>query len=302
MIFSRKLLFLLILILIHSSCTMKLTEKTSYLAQKKPTTTPQIFAKDLISKTTQSEFGSIFSKDGKEFFYGIDIDGRAEIHYVQFKKGKWTAPITILCHEKYGYNDPFLSSDEKELYYISNQPMDGKGEPKDIDIWYSKRTKNGWSAPINAGPNINSSKNEYYISFTNKGKMYFASNVNAKEDRQHNFDIYTSERINQQYQPKEKLGTAINSLAYEADVFIAPDESYIIFCAARRSVGLGRGDLYISFKDADGNWTPSKNMGEPINSKNHELCPFVTADGKYLFYTSNQDIYWVSTAIFQTMK
>lgn len=299
---SKKITFLLFLIIGFSSCTVKLTEQFSYLAQEKPTTTPQIFAKDLISKPNQSEFGSIFSKDGKEFFYAIDIDGRAEILYVQFKKGKWTAPITILSHEKYGYNDPFLSPDEKELYYISNQPMEGKGEPKDIDIWYSKRTKNGWSAPINAGPNINSSKNEYYISFTNKGKMYFASNVNAKEDRQHNFDIYTSERINQQYQPKQKLNEAINSRAYEADVFIAPDESYIIFCAARRSVGFGIGDLYISFKDETGNWTPSKNMGEEINSEKHELCPFVTADGKYLFYTSNQDIYWVSTAIFQTMK
>lgn len=301
MSFVKKLLFL-ILIIGFSSCTIKLTEKTSYLAQEKPTTIPQLFAKDFISKSNESEFGSIFSKDGKEFYYAVDTDGRAEIKYVQFKKGEWTQPITILSHEKYGYNDPFLSPDEQELYYISNQPMDAKGEPKDIDIWYSKRTKNGWSEPINAGPNINSSKNEYYISFTNKGKMYFASNIKAKEARQHNFDIYTSERINGEYQPKQKLGDAINSKAYEADVFIAPDESYMIFCAARRSVGLGRGDLYISFKDADGNWTPSKNMGAPINSENHELCPFVTADGKYLFYTSNQDIYWVSTEILETYK
>ena len=132
--------------------------------------------------------------------------------------------------------------------------------------------------------------------------MYFASNIHAAEKQQRNFDIYTSERINGQYQPKQRLGAAINSDAYEADVFISPDESYMIFCATRQSDGLGRGDLYISFKDEAGNWTPSKNMGEPINSKNHELCPFVTVDGKYLFYTSNQDIYWVSTDIFQTIK
>jgi len=244
----------------------------------------------------------IFSKDGKEFFYGVDINGRTEIRFVQSEKGEWTESRTILSHEKYGYNDPFLSPDENELYYISNQPMNGKGEPKDIDIWYSKRTKQGWSEPINAGPNINSDKEEYYISFTNKGTMYFSTNVNAEEKRQGDFDIYTSERINGQYQLKQKLGPAINTNAYEADVFIAPDESYMIFCANRQNVGLGRGDLYISFKDANGDWTPSKNMGAPINSKNHELCPFVTADGKYLFYTSNQDIYWVSTEIFQSIK
>ena len=298
----KKITFLLCLIICFSACTVKLTDKLSYLAQEKPTTTPKIFAKDLISKSDQSEFGSIFSKDGKEFFYGVDIDGRTEIRYVQFKKEQWTQPVTILSHEKYGYNDPFLSPDEQELYYISNQPMNGKGESKDIDIWYSKRTNNGWSEPINAGPNINSAKEEYYISFTDEGKMYFSTNINAEENRQGNFDIYTSERINGQYQPKQKLGPAINTNAYEADVFVAPDESYMIFCATRRDVGLGRGDLYISFKDEKGNWTPSKNMGAPINSKNHELCPFVTADGQYLFYTSNQDIYWVSTEVLNAFR
>jgi len=298
----RKFICLLSLIISFSACTVKLTDKFTYLAQDQPTTTPKIFAKDLISKSDQSEFGSVFSKDGKEFFYGVDINGRTEIRFVQSEKGEWTESRTILSHEKYGYNDPFLSPDENELYYISNQPMNGKGEPKDIDIWYSKRTKQGWSEPINAGPNINSDKEEYYISFTNKGTMYFSTNVNAEEKRQGDFDIYTSERINGQYQLKQKLGPAINTNAYEADVFIAPDESYMIFCANRQNVGLGRGDLYISFKDANGDWTPSKNMGAPINSKNHELCPFVTADGKYLFYTSNQDIYWVSTEIFQSIK
>lgn len=288
-----------ILSLFIIACTPKLKPQLTYLAQEKPDLVPQVFAKGLISKPNQSEFGSIFSKDGTEFYFGVDISGRTEIRFSEFKRGKWSIPTTILSHEVYGYNDPFLSPDEQELYYISNQPLNGEGATKDIDIWYSKRTKEGWSAPINAGANINSAKEEYYISFTKEGKMYFASNVNANEDRTHNFDIYTSERINGIYQPKEKLDEMINSEAYEADVFVAPDESYVIFCANRRSVGLGRGDLYISFKQADGSWTKSKNMGKPINSDKHELCPFVTADGKYLFYTSNQDIYWVSTAIFK---
>jgi len=296
---NRIIKIFLVSILISSclGCSQKLHESFTYIAQEKPNNTPQIFAKDLISKSDEYEYGSIFSKDGTEFYYAVALDGRAEIRYAQVEKGKWTKPITILSHEKYSYNDPFLSPDEQELYYISDQPMSGEGESKDIDIWYSRRTKKGWSTPINAGSNINSPKNEYYISFSNEGKMYFASNVGTNEEDEHNFDIYTSERINRQYQSKQKLGAAINSDAYEADVFIAPDESYIIFCANRREVGLGRGDLYISFRDKNGNWTPSKNMGTPINSEKHELCPFVTADGKYLFYTSNQDIYWVSTEI-----
>ena len=103
------------------------------------------------------------------------------------------------------------------------------------------------------------------------------------------------------FQKSIRLGDQINSADYEADVFIAPDETYIIFCSTRAD-GYGRGDLYISFKQDNGEWTKAVNLKAPINSKNHELCPWVTQDGKYFLYTSNQDIYWVSTEIFERSK
>ena len=160
-------------------------------------------------------------------------------------------------------------------------------EEFDHDIWYVEKTENGWSDPINAGPNINSNGSEYYISFTNDGTMYFSSNREALS----NFDIYSSKILDEEFQKAIPLDDSINTAHYEADVFVDPDESYIIFCA-NRPKGLGMGDLYISFKNADGTWSQSKNMGEPINSGYHELCPFVSKDGKYLFYTSNEDIYF----------
>ncbi|WP_299214165.1 hypothetical protein [uncultured Aquimarina sp.] len=268
-------------------------ESILYLNQKPPGLQPEIFAPNIISKPSESEFGSIFSKDGKEFFYGVDINGRPEIRYTKLEKDSWTVPKTIISHPVYSGNDPFLSPDETELYFISDRPLTGKGNKKDIDIWYVKKEENGWSDPINAGSNINSKGEEYYISFTDSGTMYFSSNGISENS---NFDIYASKKVNGEFQKPEKLSDAINTKNYEADVFVAPDESYVIFCA-RRKEGLGRGDLYISFKNEDGSWTTSKNMGASINTKGHELCPFVTKDEKYFFYTSNQDIYWVDASI-----
>lgn len=278
----------------------KVDEKLKYLNQETPSNIPVVFAPGIISKNNRLEFGSVFSKSGAEFFYAINKNGKSEIKYSKLENNIWSTPKTIISHEIYGYNDPFLSINEDKLYYISNMPLDHNGTKKDHDIWYSMKEKNGWSKPINAGKNINTKKNEYYISFTNDGTMYFSSNINEQEN-EGNFDIYYSQNINGEFKEKVKLSDSINSRAYEADVFIAPDESYIIFCATRRN-GLGRGDLYISFKNKNGTWSQSKNMGPIINSKNHELCPFVTKDGKYLFYTSNEDIYWVSTNIINQYK
>lgn len=268
-------------------------ESLLYLKQKPPGLQPEIFAPNIISKPSEYEFGSVFSKDGKEFFFGVDINGKSEIRYTRLEKGSWTTPETIISDSKFGFNDPFLSPDEYRLYYISDKALKEKGNGKDYDIWYSEKRPYGWSKPKNAGSAINSDANEYYISFTDSGTMYFSSNHNSEND---NFDIYASKKINGEFQEPKKLSDAVNTKSYEADVFVAPDESYIIFCATRKE-GLGRGDLYISFKNEDGSWATSKNMGASINTKGHELCPFVTKDGKYFFYTSNQDIYWVDASI-----
>ncbi|MBX2871443.1 MAG: hypothetical protein KTR30_05070 [Saprospiraceae bacterium] len=293
---KRSLICSLWLIVSLSSCENQVDENLKYLGLKPPTTTPEVFAPGLISTTNEYEFGSVFNKDGTEFYYGVNVGGREEIRYCKQNEDGWSKPITLLSHERYGYNDPFLSPDEKRLYFISKRAMDGQGELKDYDIWYAERKGDGWSDPINAGPNINTEGEEYYISFNKEGTMYFSSN---KIDS--NFDIYSSAFVDGEFQPTVPLGDAINTSNYEADVFIDPDESYIIFCA-RRPDGLGQGDLYISFKQEDGTWTPSKNMGEPINTQGHELCPFVTMDGKYFLYTSNKDIYWVDAKIIEEMR
>jgi len=296
----KKLINVLLLLMLMS-CQTEQPSKLLYIDENKPSVTPQLFAKGFITKDSVAEFGSVFNKKGDEFFYAIDSGGKAKINYTTIKNGKWLEPVTIIVDSVYSFNDPFLSPDENKLYYISDWPKGRLDTLSDYDIWYSERVGQKWSAPINAGPNINSDGNEFYISFTENGSMYFASNIESYTGRKHNLDIYKSPMTDKGFGKPQKLSDAINSKGYEADVFVSPDESYIIYCAARRS-GLGRGDLYISFKDENDAWTKSVNMGKPINSEGNEICPYVSSDGKYFFYTSNQDIYWVSTEIFDQIR
>jgi len=292
---------LILLILFNAGCISTTSTDGGYIDSDTPGTIPKVFAGGFISQDSISEFGSVFSKNGKEFFYGVDIDGKAEIRYTKLENDRWVAPTTIISSESYSFNDPFLSPSEDRLYYISDRPRDMTDTLKDYDIWYSLRSQDSWSSPINAGSMINSDRDEYYISFTDSGTMYFGSNKAAEPELMGDFDIYSAKRTGDEFALSTRMGASINTKRYEADVFIAPDESYIIFCANRED-GLGRGDLYISFKTRDNQWSPSVNMGSVINSEHHELCPFVTYDNKYLFYTSNQDIYWVSTDVIKSLR
>jgi hypothetical protein len=276
-----------------------------YFNELPPDTTPKVFAPGKISMESEFEFGAVFSNDRSEFYYGVEINGKAETRMMKYepgnqRNGNWSQPVKILVHDIYSFNDPFLTPDNNRLFFISNRSFTGTGPKKDYDIWYIQRQGGRWSEPINAGRNINSDRNEYYISFTTAGKMYFSSNTLDNEGA-NNFDIYSSETMNGVFQPPLKLGPGINTSHYEADVFVALDESYVVF-SANRPGGLGSGDLYVSFRRADGTWTLSKSLGNIINTVTDDFCPYVSPDGKYLFYASQGDIYWVSTDVIRKMR
>lgn len=275
-------------------------QKNRYIDTDLPGKKGKVFAPGVVSLDGRYEFGSVFSPDGKEFFLAYVERGKNTILAMYYEDGRWSAADTILHDDIYGFNDPFLSPDGNRLYYIANYKEEKDNEKGDIDIWYSERQADGirWGKPVNAGPNINSQKNEYYMSFTKSGAMYFSTN--AYSDNSGNFDIYKSEYKRGQFQKAEKLGPGVNTVEYEADVFVAPDESYLVF-ASNRPGGMGRGDLYISF-NKNGKWSKAQNLGEAVNTEGHELCPFVTYDGKYFLYTSNGDIYWVSTEVFEDFR
>jgi hypothetical protein len=82
--------------------------------------------------------------------------------------------------------------------------------------------------------------------------------------------------------------------------FVAPDESYIIF-SARHPVRHDY-DCFISFHRRDGTWSKETSLGDQINTSASEANAFVTADGKYLFFSRKFDIYWVSANIIEELR
>jgi hypothetical protein len=43
-------------------------------------------------------------------------------------------------------------------------------------------------------------------------------------------------------------------------------------------------------------------MGNEINTTGYEFCPFVTDDGKYLFFSRDGDIYWVDAKVIDGLR
>lgn len=230
--------------------------------------------------------------DGNEDFFTIQSPN-GEISQVATRKkinGQWSQPALLPFCNVFMYMEPFLTEDALTIYFVSDRPLDDTGTvKKDFDIWFAKRSSISaqWSAPVNMGAPINTSNDEFYPSLTTSGDLYFtmAAPTGMGKD-----DIYTSTFANGIYSTPQILPAPINSSGYEFNALISPDGNTLIYTKYNAPGGYGSGDLYIAHKDASGNWSEAKNMGEQLNSMYMEYCPYYHYPTSTLYFTSRRSM------------
>ncbi|MFD0862668.1 hypothetical protein ACFQ1M_10680 [Sungkyunkwania multivorans] len=226
------------------------------------------------------------SPNYNEIFFTLDGPKYAFRTILTSKKidGAWQPFEVASFSGSYHDIEPAFSSDGSQLFFASRRPAKGDEPKKDYDIFVTKKLADQWTEPIRLNENINSNDNEYYPSVTLDGRLYFTA---TRMDTKGKEDIYVSKFEDGDYQTAQSVGGKLNTHHYEYNAFVSPDGSYAIYGAYGRQGGFGKGDLYISFFK-DGIWQEGINLGEMINSPQLDYCPFVTSDGKYLFFTSEK--------------
>jgi len=267
-----------------------------YLGQKAPGATPEIFAPGIISTETH-EFSCSFTPDGNEFYFtrrdpGV---GTLLIMVTKLTDGAWTKPEVVPFVENTQSFEPRVTADGKRLYFtLATNIPDQPGPP--MHIFYVEREGNAWGAAQNAGPVFNPMK-AMYISTTRNGTIYTTSVSGGPGSE----SIAVAKPVDGRYEKLENLGPPINVGASDMYPFIAPDESYLLFCSRRPVEGI-KSELFISFRSKDGTW------GEPraVDVGQRAGLPLVTPDGKFLFFTGGErrksDIYWVDAKILDELR
>lgn len=297
----KRLLISVLLLVVTPSFAEQFTElHGDYLGQPLPGATPVVFARGIVSMDFKEHWAPRFSPDGNEvFWWTIRVDEEnnwIEIHKTMRRIGnRWTASET----SPFG-RAPVFSPDGSRLVFGSKEEGD--------DLSFVEKQGDRWSDPKPAGlvSRFPAVRYAYFPSITSTGTLYFMGHL---EGQWANIGIYRSELIDGEYAEPELLPSSINTLGGLRNwtPFVAPDESYLIFCSTRGLAASDQGDLYISFRHPDGNWTEPANMGEPINSKGLDRFPAVSPDGKVLFFTRStpdhdEDVFWVSAEIIGRLR
>jgi outer membrane protein OmpA-like peptidoglycan-associated protein len=106
------------------------------------------------------------------------------------------------------------------------------------------------------------------------------------------------------------LGPYVNTKYKDYWPSLTADEKTLIFTSQlptnmRMPSGatLMQEDFFVTYKADDGNWSPSMNVGPPLNTDDNEGAQNISADGRYLFYTAcNRKEDFGSCDIYFSMK
>ena len=279
-----------------------------YFGQKPPVENAELFGPGIISTGSFEHSAPSFSPDGKTVLWTIlRMPGyHTIILEMNYENGKWSQPhlpsfSDSIANEVY----PSFSPGGKHLYFSSSRKTNSNDTSvKGNRLWKVERNKNGWGTPILLDTLV-SRGGEYASSIAGNGNLYFTFGPHRSPD----WNIFKAENNNNKYSKPSKLD--LNSTGYDDGPFVAPDESYIIFESQRPESINGSIDLFICFRNKDGQWSNPKNMGPKINSSFSERFSRVSPDSKYLFFGSNRnqteqhqgfDIFWIDARIIEELK
>lgn len=272
------------LLLYSFSCVFSVSLSAQKKIQfKNPPTQATLLEEGFLS-TNLNERDFALSPDGGEMYYTISTPQSTfqTIVVSIFGKNGWSNPAIVSFAGRFSDLEPAFSHDGKKMYFASNRPLTGN-KPKDFDIWVVERQGKKWGEPKNLGE-INTESDEFYPSIAKKGNLYFTAQY---KEGVGNEDIFMATWKGDHFEKPIALDTTVNSKNYEFNAFVDPDEQFILFTSYGRKDDTGRGDLYMSLKDTNGKWLPSKNL-KFLNSLKLDYCPYVSPDKKILFFTSER--------------
>ena len=169
--------------------------------------------------------------------------------------------------------NPAVSFDGNSIVYTERRGMVNA-------ILYSRKERGVWQSPIDITAMIKAGEDCSSCSLNKDGSELFLYKNDGYDG-----NIYSSTLINGTWTPIKKLNKNINTKFYESHASISSDGKKLYF-TSNRDGGAGGLDIYVSEKDASGDWGPAVNLGNTINTPYNEDTPFITDNDSVLYFSS----------------
>jgi tetratricopeptide (TPR) repeat protein len=147
-------------------------------------------------------------------------------------------------------------------------------------IMFSKKIRGKWQPPVEITSQLKAGDDCSSCSLNLDGTLLFLYKSDTFDG-----NIYSSEYVDGSWTPIKKLNKNINTKFYESHASISANGKKLYF-SSNRDGGHGGLDIYLSEKDASGDWGPAINLGTTVNTKYNEDTPFITINDSLLYFSS----------------
>ena len=156
--------------------------------------------------------------------------------------GQWSTPELVGFPISTDVGDehcPAILNDGETLCFASRR----EGGYGGSDIWCSRQDANGdWLAPVNQGPNINTSGEEFHFSQDADGTVYFTSN---RPGGFGGMDIWGAPaRGENQWGPAYNLGPQVNTASADMCPALPPGGETFTWFSSRQDNSFGNIDIF----------------------------------------------------------
>ncbi len=166
-----------------------------------------------------------------------------------------------------------LSGNGKSLLYMDELPFYNA-------VYYCRFENGNWTEPVNITPQIQSDGDQYVTAVSYNGDMLYLTREDA-----FNSDIWVSHLKDGIWSKSQPVQGEVNTRFWESHAGISSDGK-VMYYACNQTGGQGGMDIYKSVLGADKKWGPPANLGPVINTPVNEDTPFITEDGKTLYFSS----------------
>ncbi|MDR0941907.1 MAG: OmpA family protein [Bacteroidales bacterium] len=178
---------------------------------------------------------------------------------------------------------PAITVDDNLFIFTSNIPINARMTQE--DIFYSTKKDNEWQVRHRFPAPITTQNNEGAASISADGRTMVYTMCNAPSGYG-SCDIYITYYALGQWTMPKNIGAPINTKAWESQPSLSADGKTLYF-VSNRDGGKGKKDIWVSRNVSEGKWSEPENLGATINTIYDEEAPFIHADGKTLFFSSN---------------
>ena len=206
---------------------------------------------------------------------------------------------------------PSVSGDETKIYFSSDDRPGGKGGN---DIWVSTFENNKWQPAKNLGAPINSPEHESINSISADGRYIVL--YGGYEGHLGGGDNFYYEKTADGWSSIQHFPYPINTEYFESDGYFTADGQAFFFTSDRPGgIGeyhpkgrepyhgswAGNLDIYVVVRQGDG-WSKPINLGPVINTPYAERSPFLHADGKTLYFSSDGHLGFGRLDVFKSVR